>query len=63
MAASLVYSPLAADCIRLFRLRHDTSDVRSGSLVAVRLDDAPPYFTLSYSWGTQKQDVPIKIDG
>src|SRR5438046_953839 len=63
MAASLVSRHLAAGSIRLFRLYHATTDALSGSLIAVRLNEAPPYFALSYCWGKQKQDVPVQING
>jgi hypothetical protein len=57
-----IYSPLAGDSIRLFSLNEDTSDAFSGTLKTVRLNDAPPYFCLSYAWGTQKQVVPVQVD-
>ena len=58
-----VYSPLAKNSIRLFGLKDNTSNVFCGTLKTVRLNDAPPYFSLSYAWETQKQVVPIKVDG
>jgi hypothetical protein len=57
------YSPLAVHSIRLFSLNDNTSDALSGTLKTIKLDAAPPYFTLSYAWGTQKQDIPIRVDG
>src|SRR6266699_1570708 len=58
------YKPLGADSIRLFGLEDShTSDALPGTLKAVRLDEAPPYFAISYAWGTQKHTVPLVIDG
>ncbi|KAH7111216.1 HET domain-containing protein [Dactylonectria macrodidyma] len=63
MTAPRIYKPLDTGYVRLFRLDDRTSsgDI-SGSLVSVRLKDAPPYFTLSYCWGTEEFDIPIRIN-
>src|SRR6266480_522213 len=57
-----IYKPLPGDSMRLFSLNEGTSDTFSGTLKTVRLNDAPPYFCLSYAWGTQKQVVPVQVD-
>ncbi|RYP33043.1 hypothetical protein DL767_004954 [Monosporascus sp. MG133] len=63
MPSTALYHPLTADSFRLCRLHHDTSDTLSGSLVRVPLGTAPPYFALSYCWGTEDQDIFIQISG
>ncbi|KAH8745838.1 hypothetical protein F5883DRAFT_654380 [Diaporthe sp. PMI_573] len=55
------YSPLVADSIRLLSLR--TTDGSSGTLKTVNLNEAPPYFALSYAWGVQARDVPLEVNG
>ncbi|KAH8803582.1 HET domain-containing protein [Xylogone sp. PMI_703] len=55
------YAPIATNAIRLFRF--DISDVISGSLKEVTVNDSPPYYTLSYRWEIQKPEIPIYIDG
>jgi hypothetical protein len=59
---SHIYNPLATGFIRLLGL-NAASDRLSGILRTVSLHDAPPYFALSYAWGTQAQDVPFHVDG
>jgi hypothetical protein len=60
---SYSYYPLANNSIRLLSLHDRTSPTFSGSLKTVNLDDAPEYFCLSYTWGSQSEDVEIRIDG
>lgn len=57
------YSPLAKHTIRLLGFHDSTSPTFSGTLKSVSLSDAPEYFCLSYTWGTQSEDVEIQIDG
>ncbi|RYP64543.1 hypothetical protein DL769_006620 [Monosporascus sp. CRB-8-3] len=63
MSSTALYHPLTADSFRLFRLHHGTSNTLCGSLVKVPLGTAPPYFALSYCWGTEDQDIPIQVSG
>ncbi len=56
-----VYSSLAANSIRLLGL--STTDNSSGTLKTVNLNEAPPYFALSYAWSVQARDVPIEVNG
>jgi hypothetical protein len=55
-----VYSPLAKHSIRLLSLGATRS---SGALETFSIDQAPPYFALSYAWGNQTDDVPLEVDG
>lgn len=55
------YSPLVANSIRLLSLR--TTDGSSSTLKTINLNKAPPYFALSYAWGVQTRDVPLKVNG
>ncbi|KAI0100390.1 HET domain-containing protein [Nemania sp. FL0031] len=54
------YCPLVANSIRLLGL-NDT-DGSLDTLKTVHVDEAPPYFALSYSWGKQTQDVRMVVD-
>ncbi|KAI4870246.1 heterokaryon incompatibility protein-domain-containing protein [Hypoxylon rubiginosum] len=63
MTDCVVYDPLPVGYIRLLTIDCDDSQFLSGCLETVPLEDAPPYFALSYSWGAHKQDVPIYING
>ncbi|KAF6823015.1 hypothetical protein CPLU01_11639 [Colletotrichum plurivorum] len=49
--------------IRLLRLNPVLSDPNIGSLEATPISEAPPYYALSHSWGTQIQDVTVQVDG
>ncbi|KAI0458461.1 HET domain-containing protein [Xylaria acuta] len=55
------YHPLVEKSIRLLGL--NATDGSSGTLKTVDVNEAPPYFALSYSWGKQIQDVPMVVDG
>lgn len=55
------YRPLPADTIRLLRIRKDAAADYAGALVIAKLTDAPPYYTLSYCWGTDPQNIPIRV--
>lgn len=57
------YTPLLPGYIRLFRINSDTSAPDEGSLEVVSLEDAPRYYALSHSWGTQLQNEAIRIVG
>ncbi|KAI1082001.1 heterokaryon incompatibility protein-domain-containing protein [Whalleya microplaca] len=63
MSNALVYDRLPPGNIRLLYIKSNYSDVISGHLMTIPLDDAPPYFALSYRWETHKQDTRIHIDG
>ncbi|GAW20849.1 hypothetical protein ANO14919_103610 [Xylariales sp. No.14919] len=56
-----MYSPLGASSIRLLNL--SITDNLSMSLKTVNINEAPPYFALSYAWEVQSSIVPIKING
>jgi hypothetical protein len=58
-----LYKPLGPRRIRLLRIDVVKSAANIGSFEDFELDDAPPYYALSHTWGTKKQDVPIHIDG
>ncbi|OTA86511.1 hypothetical protein M434DRAFT_24190 [Hypoxylon sp. CO27-5] len=62
IATCLTYDHLPVGYIRLLKIDCDALGSLSGSLETMPLDDAPPYFALSYSWGTHKQDVPVYIN-
>ncbi|KAI0535421.1 HET domain-containing protein [Xylaria digitata] len=55
------YCPLVGNSIRLLGL--SATDGYSNTLKTVNVNEAPPYFALSYSWGQQIQDVPMIVDG
>ncbi|CAH0031461.1 unnamed protein product [Clonostachys rhizophaga] len=55
------YEPLPVNSIRLIGLG-ETGD-SSATLKTINLDDAPPYFALSYAWGTQATDILMEING
>ncbi|KAM4058414.1 heterokaryon incompatibility protein [Hirsutella rhossiliensis] len=57
-----VYTPLGTGCIRLLQVSAE-SNTLSGALRTVKIDDAPPYFTLSYSWDSQAPGQLIRVDG
>lgn len=57
------YQPLAKHAIRLLSVHGSPSPTFSGTLKTVCLSDAPEYFCLSYTWGTQSEDVEIQVDG
>src|SRR5436190_21637267 len=61
------YSRLPSnDCIRLLKLeqfrilRYGRQPMIACDLITVKLDDAPDYTALSYSWGKQNRTVPIR---
>jgi hypothetical protein len=60
---SYSYRPLASNTIRLLSLHDSSSPTFSGRLKTVNLNDAPEYFCLSYTWGSQSEDIEIHIDG
>lgn len=55
-----IYYPLAANSIRLLSLT--ATDSSSSTLKEVNLDEAPPYFALSYAWGVNTRDVRLEVD-
>lgn len=57
------YRPLHPNTIRLLGLHDRTSPTFSGTLKTIDLSDAPEYYCLSYTWGTQSEDVEIQVDG
>lgn len=58
------HSPLEASCIRLLRVRPRLPfDEARYNLTAHSLKSLPPYAALSYCWGTQRDRIPINIDG
>jgi hypothetical protein len=57
------YRRLAKNTIRLLGLHDRTSPTFSGTLKTFSLSEAPEYYCLSYTWGTQSDDVEIQIDG
>jgi hypothetical protein len=54
---------LVGNTVRLLSLDKSKSRTVSGILKTVSLSDVPHYFCLSYTWGTQSEDVEIHIDG
>ncbi|KEY75047.1 hypothetical protein S7711_09654 [Stachybotrys chartarum IBT 7711] len=56
-----IYSPLVANAIRLLSLH--ATDGSSATLKTVNLNEAPPYFALSYAWDVQARDVPLEVNG
>lgn len=56
-----LYSPLTANSVRLLSL--STIDGSSVALKVVDLDEAPPYFALSYAWGEQTRNVHMQVNG
>ncbi|EWG45916.1 hypothetical protein FVEG_15888 [Fusarium verticillioides 7600] len=63
MSDALVYHPVGVGHVRILRFGNRTSsgDI-SGNLIDINLEDAPPYFTLSYCWGTEPSDTEIQIN-
>lgn len=59
----LTYQPLGPNSIRLFQLNNDVQSNLSGKLKCFALDTSPPYYALSYCWGSQPDDTPIEING
>ena len=57
------YSPLATGSIRLFDLKATAADGNFGLLKTTSLDEAPPYYALSYAWGAETQHISIQVDG
>lgn len=49
--------------IRLLRLDGENNGTVVGHLQTIELDDAPPFFALSYSWGKGGKDGAILCDG
>lgn len=56
----MVYEPLSAGNIRLLHLETNLSIARVGSLVAVDIDTAPPYYALSHTWINQNEAEPVE---
>ncbi|KAI0100210.1 HET domain-containing protein [Nemania sp. FL0031] len=58
-----IYAHLDAQYIRLLRINKDTSCSFAGQLESVKVDEAPPYYALSYCWGSQSQQntVPVGV--
>lgn len=61
----MLYGPLRAGNIRLLRLDTNLSTAQVGSLVAVDIDTAPPYYALSHTWINQNEAEPVEtvVDG
>lgn len=51
----MLYEPLSAGNIRLLRLDANLSTAQVGSLIAVDIDTAPPYYALSHTWVNQNE--------
>jgi len=60
---AILYHSLPPHSIRLFRLNASTSAADVGNLEVVALDNAPPYYALSHSWGTKARSSAVRIDG
>ncbi|KAF5568732.1 het-6-heterokaryon incompatibility [Fusarium napiforme] len=56
-----LYKRLAPTSIRLFRLNPQPTDISVGTLEQVRLDEAPPYYALSHSWGQETAGSDIVL--
>ncbi|RBR13204.1 hypothetical protein FVER53590_09886 [Fusarium verticillioides] len=56
-----LYKQLAPTSIRLFRLNPQPTDISVGTLEQVRLDEAPPYYALSHSWGQETTGSDIVL--
>ncbi|TWU75343.1 hypothetical protein ED733_006948 [Metarhizium rileyi] len=59
----LPYNELPPGHIRLFHINSNYSTGDDGSLEIVLLEEAPPFYALSHSWGTQIQNATVQIDG
>ncbi|KAI6752348.1 hypothetical protein HG530_013717 [Fusarium avenaceum] len=59
----LSYTQIPPDHIRLLRLNTDLTNPDVGSLEVVDLDQAPPFYALSHSWGTQVQSAAVQVEG
>ncbi|KAM0287084.1 hypothetical protein ACHAO9_007841 [Fusarium lateritium] len=59
----LSYTQIPPDHIRLLRINTDITEQDVGSLEVVSLDQAPPFYALSHSWGTQVQSAAIQVEG
>ncbi|KAH7126549.1 HET domain-containing protein [Dactylonectria estremocensis] len=60
---SFPYTPLRSGYIRLFRVNTSISGPDSGFLEVVSLEQTPPFYALSHSWGTGVRDETIQVDG
>jgi hypothetical protein len=58
-----LYGSLEPNQIRLLRLSPDGDTNDIGSLEAVDLDDAPPYYALSHSWTSQHSYTDVHVGG
>ncbi|CAJ0542491.1 Ff.00g001050.m01.CDS01 [Fusarium sp. VM40] len=59
----LSYTQIPSNHIRLLRLNTDITNPSVGTLEVVDLDQAPPFYALSHSWGTQVQSVAVQVEG
>lgn len=57
-----MYGQLSSGTIRLLRLCEDAANECVGNLETVALDAAPPYYTLSYCWGQDLQNIPLTLN-
>ncbi|KAI1397310.1 heterokaryon incompatibility protein-domain-containing protein [Hypoxylon fuscum] len=55
------YRPLLFDSIRLLHINSDVLSPEPGWLEEVRLNEAPPYYSISHCWGNQNQNTAIQI--
>jgi hypothetical protein len=59
----LSYTQIPPNYIRLLRINKDITNPEVGSLEVVSLDQAPPFYALSHSWGTQVQSAAVQVEG
>jgi Heterokaryon incompatibility protein (HET) len=63
-STSYCYDPISkTNAIRLLNLDtiNDSADIITCRIMTTSLDRAPPFFALSYRWGTCEQDTPILV--
>lgn len=58
-----LYNSLPLGTIRLLRINIDIHTSDLAILEVKELKNAPPYYALSHSWGTQAHDEPVRISG
>lgn len=56
-----LYKTLSPTSIRLFRINPQATDISMGTLEHVKLNEAPPYYAFSHSWGQQTSDSDIVL--
>ncbi|KAI1330728.1 HET domain-containing protein [Xylariaceae sp. FL0255] len=57
----MIYDSLPASSIRLLRIHEDETSDYAGELEVTDLNHLPPYYTLSYCWGTDPQSIPLQV--